>query len=425
MRIGLVSCEYPPQQGLGGVGTYMFRLAGALGVAGHEVHVVAGPSDHPPIPQPNVHLHRIDVPETPPFAVTPNWLLRGRASRLMKWCHPVVWHWIKWDLASYEAIRQLDREHPLDVVEAPEHAANGWMAGRIHRWPLVVRFHCPWEMFVRINGLPTNPMHWLLSHLERWTVAHCPDAITVPSRAMLQEVERSWRLARTPLVIPNFMDVPEAPADLPDESAPQRIVCHGRIEPLKGQDTLVKAFALLAYKHPRAQLWLVGPDRSARRSRLSEQLPLLVPDQAVRSRIFMPGAVPLAQIHEHLRAARVCVVPSVGFESFSFSALEAMSAARPTVVARTGALPELIDHETTGLTFPPGNPGELAAAIDRLLADRSFSLSCAQAAHAKARQCYDTRRVLPQMIESYEQAATCYYKQPLQLSAPSMPEAAA
>src|SRR4051794_11168493 len=59
MRIGLLSYEYPPQQGLGGVGTYMFRLAGALGRDGHEVHVLAGPSTFPAVPQPNVHLHRI------------------------------------------------------------------------------------------------------------------------------------------------------------------------------------------------------------------------------------------------------------------------------------------------------------------------------------------------------------------------------
>ena len=49
MRIGLISYEYPPQQGLGGVGTYFFRLAGALGHAGHDVHVVTGPSDRPPV----------------------------------------------------------------------------------------------------------------------------------------------------------------------------------------------------------------------------------------------------------------------------------------------------------------------------------------------------------------------------------------
>ena len=59
MRIGLVTYEYPPQQGLGGVGSYMFRLAGALGRAGHEVHVIAGPSDLQPVGQLNVSLHRI------------------------------------------------------------------------------------------------------------------------------------------------------------------------------------------------------------------------------------------------------------------------------------------------------------------------------------------------------------------------------
>src|SRR5437016_952609 len=61
MRIALVSYEYPPQQGLGGVGSYMFRLAGALGQAGHEVHVIAGPSTFEPVDQPNVRLHRISA----------------------------------------------------------------------------------------------------------------------------------------------------------------------------------------------------------------------------------------------------------------------------------------------------------------------------------------------------------------------------
>src|SRR3954463_2583628 len=59
MRIGLVSYEYPPQRGLGGVGTYTFRLAGALGRAGHQVVVLAGPTEDVDTPQPNVTLHRI------------------------------------------------------------------------------------------------------------------------------------------------------------------------------------------------------------------------------------------------------------------------------------------------------------------------------------------------------------------------------
>jgi len=110
-----------------------------------------------------------------------------------------------------------------------------------------------------------------------------------------------------------------------------------------------------------------------------------------------------------VRNARVAVVASIGFESFSYSTLEAMAAARPTIVTRTGALPELIDHERTGLVVTPDEPHEMAAGLERLLADRSLSDSCRLAAYAKARKQYDTGVVLPRMMEAYESAANFFY----------------
>ncbi len=244
--------------------------------------------------------------------------------------------------------------------------------------------------------------------LERRTVANYADCVTVPSLAMKREVEKSWKLRRAPMVIPNFMDVPQEPAALPDEDGPQRIVCAGRIEPLKGQDTLARAFAIVAKKNPKAELWLLGPDRWGRQS-FGELLSKIVPDAAVRARIHMPGQVPLSEIGNHLRGARVVVVASIGFESFSYSTLEAMAAARPTVVTATGALPELIEHEKTGLVVSGGEPHEMAAGLERFLGDRSFSEMCRMAAYAKARERYDTSVVLPQMIQSYEAAGEVYY----------------
>src|SRR5258708_2298976 len=118
MRIGLVSYEYPPQQGLGGVGSYMFRLAGALGQAGHEVHVIAGPSTFEPVDQPNVRLHRISAQHVLSGGNRAvHWLYWRGFARFMTWLHPHIWHWIKWDIATHQAIQQLDGEHPLDLVE--------------------------------------------------------------------------------------------------------------------------------------------------------------------------------------------------------------------------------------------------------------------------------------------------------------------
>ncbi|MGE5608583.1 MAG: glycosyltransferase family 4 protein, partial [Bacillota bacterium] len=410
MRIGLISYEYPPQQGLGGVGTYVFRLAGALGRAGHEAHVITGPSDQAPVEQPGVTIHRIPAEFDP-----------CRCSRVLRWmywqflatplgrCNPTIWHWLKWDLASLDAIREIDAAHRLDLIEAPEHAANGWMAGWIHRWPIVVRMHCPWELFVRINRLPLNPLNRLMAALERRTVSTYADCITVPSQAMRREAEKSWRLRRPPRVIPNFMDVPTAPEPLPDDLGMQRIVCAGRIEPLKSQNTLAQAFALIARRHPRAELWIIGPDRWPGRIPFHQRLQQLVPDPAIRARIHMPGLIPLQAIATILRGARLAVAVSTGFESFSYSALEAMAFARPTIVTYTGALPELIEHEREGLIVSPGDPFELASAMDRYLEDRSLSERCGLAAHAAARGRYDTHQVLPQMLQAYEEAAEFYY----------------
>jgi len=409
MRIGLVSYEYPPQQGLGGVGTYMFRLAGALGRAGHEVHVIAGPSDRSPVPQPNVRLHRIPAK----FEIRTNntalrWLYWQGLARFMAWMHPLIWHWIKWDLASHQAIQEIDAIHRLDLIEAPEHAANGWMAGTIHRWPIVLRMHCPWELFVRINRFPFNPMNRVLAMLERRTARCYADAVTVPSQAMKNVVTKSWELRRPPVVFPNFMDIPETLHPLPPENGKPHIVCIGRIEPLKGQDTLARAFSMIAPKYPGARLVIIGPDRWPGKHRFSELLPKIVPDSEIRSRIDLPGAVPLENVSNMLRAARVAVISSRGFESFSYAALESLAAARPVIATATGALPEIVEHEQTGLIVPAADPRSMATAMDRLLSDRSYSEQLAAAGFESARQRCHTPRVMPHILQTYEEATNFY-----------------
>ena len=411
MRIGLVTYEYPPQPGLGGVGTYMFRLAGALGRAGHDVHVIAGPSNIPAVEQFNVSLHRISAQHVLRSRhKVLHWLYWRGLARLMTWLHPTIWHWIKWDFASREAIERLDAAHPLDLIDVPEHAANGWMAGMIHRWPIVMRIHCPWDLFVRINRFAFNPLNRLLAYLERKTAAQAPDCITVPSRAMLEKIRHSWQPRREPRIVPNFMDVPEMAAPLPQEDEVRNIVCIGRIEPLKGQDILVKAFAMIARKHTGARLQLIGPDRWPGGIGFGRLLAKLVPDAEIRDRIELRGMLPLEEIPVALRGARMCVIPSRGFESFSFAALEAMAHGRPVVATRIGALPELIQHEINGLLVPAEDPSSVATAMDRLLSDRGMSETFGLAGHAIARAKYDTSRVLPQILAAYEDAGDYFYQ---------------
>lgn len=404
MRIGLVSYEYPPQSGYGGVGTYVFRLAGALGAAGHEVVVLAGPTDQGyERPQPNVTLHRINAYYDPPRLPGLRFLWWAVLARFAERAHRIAWHWMKWDLASGAALERIHAQTPLDVIEAPEHAGNGLLVGNLRRWPTVVRLHGPWDLFFGINRTHGSAMNRLLTWMEQRSCDRA-DVVTAPSRTMAAFMQDRWRLPCTPTAIPNFMDVPADPAPLPPADDEQRIVCAGRLERFKGQDTLVKAFARVAPSHPRARLVLVGPDQWSTKFTFEQYVDRMVPDPDVRRRVELTGARPLQEVQERLRGAAVAVICSSGFESFSFSTLEAMAAARPIVGSRVGAVPELLDNGRCGLTAAPGNVAHFAQALDTLLSDRALSQRLGLAAHARARSEYDTAAVLPQFVATFERA---------------------
>jgi glycosyltransferase involved in cell wall biosynthesis len=404
MRIGLVSYEYPPQTGFGGVGSYTFRLAGALGKAGHEVIVLAGPSDGPEIFQINVTIHRLPARYDPPLP-TPalRWVYWHVFSPLMERANGLVWHWLRWDLASGNALADIHRATPLDIIEAPEHAANALMVGRKQLWPMVLRIHGPWDLFFPLNHNEGLALNCLLAALERAS-ARWATILTTPSRAMARFMQRRWALSQTPRVIPNFIDVPAEPPPLPPDTEPPRIICAGRLEPFKGQHILVQAFTLIARTHPSARLVLVGPDQWHRRHRFAQLVDTLVRDPQIRQRIELTGPQPLSKTQEHLARSAIAVVPSCGFESFSFSTLEAMAAARPVVVARSGAMPELLEYGRCGRIVPPNDVPALAQTLDQLLSDRSLRRKLALAAHARALREYDTAVVLPRILQVYQEA---------------------
>ena len=66
------------------------------------------------------------------------------------------------------------------------------------------------------------------------------------------------------------------------------------------------------------------------------------------------------------KVASVVIVPSY-YEGLGFTAIEALAARRPTVMANVSGLDEVGKHEYNCLMIPPKNEKELAYAILRLL----------------------------------------------------------
>ena len=162
----------------------------------------------------------------------------------------------------------------------------------------------------------------------------------------------------------------------------------GRLDPVKDQATLVRAFASVATARPEAVLVIVG-DGPSRRA-----LDALVTDLGLAGRVRMLGE--RADVPRLLGGFDVFALPSIG-EGISNTVLEAMATGLPVVATRVGGNPELVDDGVNGRLVPPENPPALAEALDTYLAD-----ALVRALHGKAsRQRAVTHFDLPMMIEGY------------------------
>ena len=84
------------------------------------------------------------------------------------------------------------------------------------------------------------------------------------------------------------------------------------------------------------------------------------------------GWCSLTDLPRHYRAADICLVPTIAQDSLSRTSVEAMASGIPVVASRIGGLPYTVTDGVTGLLCEPGDPGDLARQIGRLLDDPSL-----------------------------------------------------
>jgi glycosyltransferase involved in cell wall biosynthesis len=142
---------------------------------------------------------------------------------------------------------------------------------------------------------------------------------------------------------------------------PFRILSVARLIPAKGVDVLIRAFARL---NGAAYLDVVGEGHEA------ATLQGLARDLGVSDRVRFLGL--RDDVAELLREADVFVHPARWAEAFGLAIAEAMASGCTVVGSRVGAVPELIEHEMTGLLVPAGDDDALAGALRRLAADPSL-----------------------------------------------------
>jgi glycosyltransferase involved in cell wall biosynthesis len=88
-------------------------------------------------------------------------------------------------------------------------------------------------------------------------------------------------------------------------------------------------------------------------------------------------------------------------EGFPVSVLEAMAAGLPVVASWVGGVPEAVLDGRTGLLVRPGDPAELAAALERLVAEPALRRRLGAAGRARAEECFDLEPFRCAHVELY------------------------
>jgi glycosyltransferase involved in cell wall biosynthesis len=166
----------------------------------------------------------------------------------------------------------------------------------------------------------------------------------------------------------------------------------GRLSPEKGIDALLSAWGQLKSRVP---LKIIGDGPCAAAVREAA---------GVDSRIEYLGERPLPEVYQWIGDAALLVMPSIWYETFGRTIIEAYAKGTPVVASRLGAMAELVDHHRTGLLHEAGDSTDLAAQVQRLLDDRRLRKRLRHAGRCEYEQKYTPERSVETLLEIYARA---------------------
>ena len=178
----------------------------------------------------------------------------------------------------------------------------------------------------------------------------------------------------------------------------------GRIEPLKGLDTLVKAISWRrTFKPGQVTLAIIGGDPDASPQEMSAEMARiqkLCDDLCMGRMVVFLGKRAQDTLPYYYSAADVLVMPS-HYESFGMVALEAMACGTPVIASQVGGLAFLVKDGETGYHVPDQDPEALCEKLLDILSDPHQREKMGLRAAEYARD-YAWANIANQMLEVYK-----------------------
>jgi glycosyltransferase involved in cell wall biosynthesis len=177
--------------------------------------------------------------------------------------------------------------------------------------------------------------------------------------------------------------------------AEPRLLCIGRLIPIKGHLVLLRALAQARARVPGVTLHVAG------RGPLEPALRAYARELGLEESVRFLGFV--SPVQQAIESSAIVVVPSIG-EGFGMVALEAMERSRPVIASAVGGLPEIVADGETGLVVSSGDAEALAEAIVALAGDLERAAAMGAAGRERALAEFTPERSARRIEELYVDA---------------------
>jgi glycosyltransferase involved in cell wall biosynthesis len=223
-----------------------------------------------------------------------------------------------------------------------------------------------------------------LNQAQKWKYAAFA---TVISQRLFDDVSqklngsRPARIAIAPMGVDLDQVRRTGPYTTWEPGEPCRIFTCGRLNPVKGHDILLRTIEILRTRGIDVRLQIAGEDEKGGTG-YRKNLEALISQKNLDDCVELLGAVSEGRVRRALEEAHIFALASLD-EGISVAIMEAMAMEMPVIVTDVGGNHELIDHRVDAILVAPGQPGEMADAIQEVLLDRTLSIRLSQASRAK------------------------------------------
>jgi glycosyltransferase involved in cell wall biosynthesis len=193
-------------------------------------------------------------------------------------------------------------------------------------------------------------------------------------------------------------------AQIPDRGDGVRLLTVGRLVEKNGAEFGIRAVAEIARERPGVEYKIVGTGP------LHGELSKLIEELGAGSHIRLLGGLEQSEVARTMSQAHALLTPSVtagdgNQEGIPVVLMEAMATGLPVISTYHSGIPELVEHDVSGLLVPERDVVGLVTEIRRLLSTRDLYQRITASAREKIEQHFDTQKLNDRLVEIHREAS--------------------